>query len=100
METQTDLKAHLFRSTGNWRPFVDFFWRREYAEGETEAQVKFEGLPVSDFTVQGINIPANTYSTKAGLAFATWLGQATFTYEYRKASGQRRQTAGFRIRFK
>ena len=98
--TQTDLKVHLFRSTGNWRPFVDFFYRREYAEGETEAQVSFEGLPRSDFTVQGINIPANTYNTKVGLAFATWLGQATFTYEYRKASGQRRQTAGFRIRFK
>ena len=98
--TQTDLKVHFFRSTGNWRPFVDFFYRRELADGETEAQVKFEGLPQSDFIVEGINIPANTYSTKVGLAFATWLGQATFTYEYRKAPGQQRQTAGFRIRFK
>ena len=98
--TQTDVKFNAFRHEGSFRPFVNLYYRRELAEGATEAQVEFEGLPNSEFIVQGINIPANSYSAKLGATFETILGKATFTYEYKHAPGQRRQTAGFRIRFK
>ena len=45
-------------------------------------------------------MPASSYQTRAGLTFATLVGQATFTYEYKKAPGQTRQTASLRFRFK
>ncbi|HYT66058.1 MAG TPA: autotransporter-associated beta strand repeat-containing protein [Vicinamibacterales bacterium] len=98
--TQSDVKIHGFRRSGAFRPFFDAHYRRELAESDTEAAVRFSGLPKSDFIVEGINIPASTYSTKMGVTFATIFGQATVTYEYKQAPGQRRQTAGFRIRFK
>lgn len=98
--TQTDVRIHGFRRSGTYRPFFDLNYRRELAEGQTQTKVEFEELPSSDFIIQGINIPANSYSTRMGLTFATKIGQATFTYEYKHAPGQRRQTAGLRFRFK
>lgn len=98
--TQTDFKVHAFRREGTFRPFFDMNYRRELAAGRTEANVKFTGLPNSEFIVEGINVPASSYHTRAGLTFATLVGQATFTYEYKQAPGQRRQTASLRFRFK
>jgi hypothetical protein len=98
--TQTDFKMHAFRRSGSLRPFFDLFYRYELAADDTQAAVRFTGLPKSDFIVAGINIPASTLSTKAGMTFATLFGQATLTYEFKKATGQTRQTIGFRIRFK
>ena len=98
--TQTDVKVHAFRREGTFRPFFDFKYRRELAEGKTEANVKFTGLPNSEFIVEGINVPASSYHTRAGVTFATLVGQATFTYEFKKAPGQTRQTASLRFRFK
>lgn len=98
--TQTDVKIHGFRRSGAVRPFFDLSYRRELAEGETQTPVRFSGLPQSDFIVEGLNIPASSYSARGGMTFATWLGQATFTYEYKQSPGARRQTAGLRIRFK
>ena len=62
--------------------------------------MRFDGLPTSDFIVEGINIPANSYSLRGGLTIAPRFGQATATYEYKHAQGQRRQIVGFRMRFK
>jgi len=98
--TQTDVKAHLWRREGTFRPFADFSYRRELAEDGTQAAMRFDGLPTSDFIVEGINIPANSYSVRGGMTFALGFGQATATYEYKQAQGQRRQTVGFRMRFK
>jgi len=98
--TQTDVKAHLWRREGTYRPFADFSYRRELAEDGTQAAVRFDGLPTSDFIVEGINIPANSYSLRGGLTIALPFGQATTTYEYKRAQGQRRQIVGFRMRFK
>jgi hypothetical protein len=92
--------VHAFRREGTFRPFFDVNYRRELAEGRTEANVQFSGLPNSEFIVEGINVPASSYQTRAGLTFATVVGQATFTYEYKKAPGQTRQTASLRFRFK
>jgi hypothetical protein len=49
--------------------------------------------------VQGIGIPANTYSGKMGVTFVPLIGEATFTYEFKVATGQHRQTVGVRVRF-
>ena len=98
--TQTDVRVHVWRRSGTYRPFLDGSYRRELAADNTQAAVAFDGLPKSDFIVEGINIPANSYSARGGMTIATMFGQATFTYEYKAAPGQRRQTVGFRVRFK
>jgi hypothetical protein len=98
--TQTDLRIHGYRREGAFRPFFDFNYRRELAEGRTEADMKLSGFPDSEFVVEGINVPANSYSGKMGAVFHTLFGQGTFTYEFRAAQGQRRHSAGFRVRFK
>ena len=90
----------MFRREGAFRPFFDLNYRRELAQGDTQAAVAFSGLTNSNFIVQGINIPANSVNVKGGLTFMTLIGQATATYEYKQAPGQRRQTIGFRVRFK
>ena len=97
--TQTDIRVHAWRREGSYRPFFDFNYRRELAEGETTADVEFSGIPGSDFIVEGVGVPAHTYSGKVGITFVPLFGQATFTYEFRVAPGQRRQSAGFRVRF-
>jgi phage terminase large subunit-like protein len=74
-------------------------YRREFAAGDTTADVEFSGLPGSDFIVEGVGIPAHTYSGKLGITFVPLLGQATVIYEFKVSPGQRRQTAGFRMRF-
>jgi len=98
--TQTDVKVHAFRRDGTFRPFFDLHYRRELAEGRTAASMTFSGLPNSDFIVEGIDVPASSYHTRAGVTFQTLPGQATFTYEYKRAPGQRQQTASLRFRFK
>ena len=97
--TQTDVKARVWRREGTYRPFADFSYRRELAEDGTQAAVRFDGLPASDFIVEGINIPASSYSLRGGLTIALPFGQATTTYEYKRAQGQRRHIVGFRMRF-
>jgi len=97
--TQTDIRLHAWRRTGSYRPFFNFNYRRELAEGDSTTDMTFAGLPNSDFQVQGIGIPANTYSGKMGVTFVPLIGEATFTYEFKIATGQRRHTAGVRVRF-
>ena len=98
--TQTDVKIHGFRRSGRYRPFFDATYRRELAEGRTEADMNLSGFPASDFIVEGIGVPASTYSGRVGLTLDTFLGQATMVYEYKQAPGERRQSAGLRVRFK
>jgi autotransporter-associated beta strand protein len=98
--TQTDVKIHFWRREGTYRPFADFSYRRELAEDGTRAAVRFDGFPSSDFIVEGINIPTSTYTVRGGMVFVMLFGQATLTYEYKGAEGQKRQTVGFRMRFK
>jgi uncharacterized protein with beta-barrel porin domain len=98
--TQTDLRVHMWRRTGTYRPFFDLNYRHELAEDGTHAAVRFDGLPQSDFIVEGLNIPAQSVSVRGGMNLALLFGQATVTYEYKTAQGQRRQTAGIRVRFK
>ena len=98
--TQTDVKVHIWRRKDTYRPFGDFNYRRELAADGTQAAVRFDGLPESDFIVQGINIPTSAYSVRGGMNIMLPFGQATMTYEYKRAEGQKRQTLGFRMRFK
>jgi uncharacterized protein with beta-barrel porin domain len=97
--TQTDIRLHAWRREGSYRPFFNFNYRRELAEGDSTTDLTFSGFPNSDFQVQGIGVPANTFSGKFGVTFVPLFGEATFTYEFKAAQGQRRQTAGVRVRF-
>ena len=97
--TQTDIRVHAWRRTGSYRPFFNFNYRRELADGDASTDMALSGFPDSDFQVKGIGVPVNTYAGKLGVTFVPWIGQATFTYEFKAAEGQRRQSVGFRVRF-
>ena len=97
---QTDLRVHAYRRSGGFRPFFDGMYRRELTEGTTTADLAFADIAQSQFKVEGIGVPGNTYSVKAGATMKLRVGQATFTYEFRQAPGQTRHTAGLRFRFK
>ena len=62
--------------------------------------MEFSGLPNSNFIVRGSTSRPAATTRSVGVTFMTLIGQATFTYEYKQAPGQRRQTIGFRVRFK
>jgi hypothetical protein len=62
--------------------------------------MNFTGVPESDFTIRGLGIPTRSYTLRGGMTLMMLLGQATFTYEYKAAEGERRQSFGFRMRFK
>jgi len=97
--TQTDIRVHAWRREGSYRPFFNFNYRRELADGDASTDMALSGFPTSDFQVTGIGVPVNTYAGKLGVTFVPWIGQATFTYEFKAAEGQRRQSVGFRVRF-
>ena len=98
--TQTDLKVHLWRREGTYRPFADFNFRHELTTGQMSADLSFDGFPDSNFTIEGIGVPNNSYSGRGGVTMVTLIGQATLAYEFKVAPGQKRQTLGFRVRFK
>ena len=98
--TQTDVKVHIWRRKGNIRPYLETTFRRELTDGKTTTELQFVNVPDSEFSVDGIPIPGNTFVGRGGVTIRTWLGFWTFEYEIRKAPGQSRQAADVRVRFK
>jgi hypothetical protein len=96
----SDVKLHLWRKSGTYRPYVETMFRRELTDGTTDMAMRFADEPDSDFTVDGVPVPGNLFAGRAGLTMMTRLGAWTVEYALRKAAGQTRQTADMRIRFK
>jgi uncharacterized protein with beta-barrel porin domain len=97
--TQTDVRVHAWRREGSYRPFLDLNYRHELANGDSTTNVSFSGLPNSGFMVQGLGAPVDSFAGKVGVTFVPLFGQATFTYEFKAAPGQTRNSVGFRVRF-
>jgi hypothetical protein len=96
----SDVKLHLWRKSGTYRPYVETMFRREMTDGSTGMTLRFSDEPDSDFTVDGVPVPGNMFAGRGGLTMHTRLGAWTFEYAIRKAAGQTRQTGDVRIRFK
>ena len=98
--TQTDVKLHVWRREGTFRPFFETIVRREMTEGRTTTRLHFEDAPTNDFVVEGLPLSGNAFSGRGGVTMMTKLGAWTLEYAYRRSPGQSRQSLDFRIRFK
>lgn len=96
----TDVKLHLWRKGGKYRPYMETMFRRELTDGSTGMTLQFADEPDSDFTVDGVPVPGNMFAGRAGVTMVTRVGALTFEYAIRKAAGQTGQTAGVRVRFR
>ena len=98
--TETDVKIHVYRRSGTFRPFLETFYRRELTDAQTTTALSFAGAPNSNFTIEGLPVPGNTYSGKLGSTMVLRLGQLTAEYSYLHSSNETRQSIGVRVRFK
>ncbi|MCA1559839.1 MAG: hypothetical protein LC804_06095, partial [Acidobacteria bacterium] len=49
------------------RPYLETTFRRELTDGKTTTELQFVNVPDSDFTVDGIPIPGNTFVGRRGV---------------------------------
>jgi uncharacterized protein with beta-barrel porin domain len=97
---QTDVKIHMWRRSGDIRPYFETMFRREMSDGDTTTTLRFPSSKKTDFDVKGLPASGNAFLGRFGASFVTILGSVTTEYEYRKASGESRQSLDVRVRFK
>ena len=97
---QTDIKVHVWRQKGDIRPFFQSSVRREMSNGDTTTDLQFAGRPDSQFNVNGLPAPGNTFMAKGGVTFMSFIGSLTFEYEVKRAPDEHRQGLAIRARFK
>jgi hypothetical protein len=96
---ETDIRLHGFRREGTFRPFFEVFYRRQLTDGATTTNLNFADTPNTTFSVQGIPVPGNTYSGRAGASMKLRLGQLTFEYSFLHSSSESRQGVALHFRF-
>ena len=90
---------HQFRYTGTWRPNIWLTYRREFGEDWTRAAMNFVGNANSDFTVQGMPVPRDTFQGLFGITMRTGRGLLyTFEYQIMHSSEELRQSLRFKVR--
>jgi autotransporter-associated beta strand protein len=97
---QTDVKLHVWRRQGTFRPFAETMFRRDMSDELTRAALRFTDTPDSEFEVDGVPIPGNAFTGRFGVSWMTLVGAVTFEYQIKKAPGQSRQAFDVRMRFK
>jgi fibronectin-binding autotransporter adhesin len=97
---QTDVKLHVWRRQGTFRPFAETMFRHDMSDPVTRAALKFTETPDSDFEVEGVPVPGNAFTGRFGMSWMTLVGAVTFEYQIKKAPGQSRQAFDVRMRFK
>ena len=98
---ESHVEVHLFRRSGGWRPNILVNYRRELGDRSTQADVRFAGSPDSQFAVQGLPLPVNTFSGLFGLAMRTGSGlEYTLDYRTQQAKGESHHSVSFRMRFR
>jgi autotransporter-associated beta strand protein len=98
---ETHLEVLLFKKTGAWRPRMLLTYRREFADDVTKADVNFEDRPDSQFEVNGLPVPRDTYHGLFGLTVRTLSGlEYTLEYETQQAKDESHHAFHFRMRFR
>jgi autotransporter-associated beta strand protein len=97
---QTDVKLFVWRREGSWRPFGETTFRWEMTDGKTTTGLQFAGASASDFEVEGLPVPSNTFAARGGMTMMTRVGALTFEYRISHATGQTLQSVDLRLRFK
>ncbi len=92
---------HAFRRSGNWRPNILVSYHHTYGDISNVADVKFQGVPNSQFDVVGAQVPLDTYNGLFGLTVRTGSGlEYTVEYETRQSVDESTNAFHFRVRFR
>jgi autotransporter-associated beta strand protein len=99
--TQTDLKLHLFRPSGRYRPYFETMFRRLLTSGGVRTALEFADAPNGGFLVNGIPFPGNAVTGRAGLTMQLPYGmKMTVEAQYQRSRDETRKSADVRIRFR
>jgi fibronectin-binding autotransporter adhesin len=98
--TETDVKIHMYRRSGTFRPFFETYYRHELTNAQTSTALSFAGAPNSNFTIAGLPVAGNTYSGKLGSTMMLRFGALTAEYSYLHSSIETRQSFSLHVRFK
>ncbi|HEY2151752.1 MAG TPA: autotransporter-associated beta strand repeat-containing protein [Vicinamibacterales bacterium] len=92
---------HAFRRSGNWRPNILASYHHTYGDITNVADVKFQGVPNSQFDVIGAQVPIDTYNGLFGLTVRSFSGlEYTVEYETRQSKLESTNAFHFRVRFR
>jgi autotransporter-associated beta strand protein len=98
---ESHLEVNLFKRTGAFRPRAHVTYRREFGDEATTADVNFENRPDSQFEVQGLPLPRDTFHGLFGMTVRTLSGlEYTFEYETQQAKDESHHALHFRMRFR
>jgi autotransporter-associated beta strand protein len=97
---QTDVKIHMYRRSGDIRPYFETMFRREMSDGDTTTTLRFPSSKKTDFDVKGLPASGNAFLGRFGVSLVTIIGTVTTEYEVRQSPGQSRQSFDVRVRFK
>jgi len=98
--TQTDVKLHVWKNKGTFRPYVEALVRREMTDGRIDEVLELANTPNSDFVVQGLPAEGNAFAGRIGSTLFTNFGAFTLEYRFRRSPAQTRQSVDFRVRLK
>jgi fibronectin-binding autotransporter adhesin len=98
---ESNVDLHVFKRSGNWRPNIMMTYRREFGDNTTVTDVNFAGQPNSQFAVEGVPVPVNTFQGLFGLTMRSFSGlEYTFEYETQVAQNETHNAIHFRMRFR
>jgi len=95
-----NIDLHHFRRSGTWRPNILVMYRREFGDDWTRAKATFAGDPNSQFSVQGMPVPRDTFQGLGGLTMRSAAGLLyTLEYQFLRSTDETRHSVRFRVRF-
>ena len=97
---EANLDVHLFKRKGNWRPNILMSYRHESGDQSTAANLNFEGRPDSQFEVQGVSVPMDTFQGLFGLTARIFGLEYTVEYETKQSREESHNAFHFRMRFR
>jgi len=75
-------------------------YRREFGDDWTRAKATFAGDPNSQFSVQGMPVPRDTFQGLGGLTMRSAAGLLyTLEYQFLRSTDETRHSVRFRVRF-
>ncbi|MCX6543975.1 MAG: autotransporter-associated beta strand repeat-containing protein [Acidobacteria bacterium] len=95
-----NIDLHHFRRTGTWLPNILLTYRREFGDDWTRAKANFAANPITQFSVQGMPVPLDTFQGVLGLTMRSGSGLLyTLEYQFLHSSDESRHSVRFKVRF-
>src|SRR5262249_5628100 len=99
--SETDVEVHMYRRSGTYRPFFETMYRRELTDANTTIALSFAGAANSNFKIDGLPVPGNTYSGRGGAWMVVRVpGELTPESSFLRSPSETRESVALRFRYK